>query len=173
MIIIPISQMRKLRHDHFSGPNYYLRSCPHIQSKSCENSLKPTQTPTGEVLLGNQHSLWNPIKLLYLQYCFINQKHISQQKILPQNIWLRNTLYLYCICLNIRVIYKLTPDLERELMSQNAFNSNTQTLCVLQNYAFHSLNFTKIENSSGYVSYISNQSGRLPTTFDKIKVSTN
>lgn len=101
------------------------------------------------------------------------ETHFLAENITSKHIWLRNTLYLYCICLNIRVIYKLTPDLERELMSQNAFNSNTWTLCVLQNYAFHSLNFTKIENSSGYVSYISNQSGRLPTTFDKIKVSTN
>lgn len=39
----------EIKQDHFSGPNS--RLCPNIQSKSCENSLKPTQT--GEVIRGH------------------------------------------------------------------------------------------------------------------------
>ena len=40
-------------------------------------------------------------------------------------------------------------------MSQNTFNSNTYRLShVLHNYAFHSLDFTKVENSPGYVSAV-------------------
>ena len=64
-------------------------------------------------------------------------------------------LYFYHLCLNIKVRHKSTPDLNRDLMSQNTFNSNTYRLPhVLQNYVFYSPDFTKVENSPGYVSAV-------------------
>lgn len=58
-------------------------------------------------------------------------------------------------------------------MSQNAFNSNMYKPDVLQNYVFHSLNFTKVENSSGYVSAVFKSEWKPSHTLSNIKVSMN
>lgn len=63
-----------------------------------------------------------------------------------------NQVILPSSMFKIKVRHIINSRLKRDLMSQNTFNSNTYRLShVLHNYAFHSLDFTKVENSPGYV----------------------